>query len=103
MSVIKLNSENFNQEIMMHTGVALVDFYADWCGPCKMVSPIVDEIAEEYSSIKVGKINVDESPELAVSFGVVSIPTLVVMKDGKEQSRIVGYRPKEDILEELGV
>ena len=103
MSVIKLNSENFNQEIMMHTGVVLVDFYADWCGPCKMVSPIVDEIAEEYESIKVGKINVDESPELAVSFGVVSIPTLVAMKDGKEQSRIVGYRPKEDILEELGV
>ncbi|MBQ3073751.1 MAG: thioredoxin [Ruminococcus sp.] len=103
MSVIKLNSENFNQEIMMHTGVALVDFYADWCGPCKMVSPIVDEIAEEYKSIKVGKINVDECPELAVSFGVVSIPTLVVVKDGKEQSRIVGYRPKEDILEELGV
>ncbi len=103
MSVIKLNSENFNQEIMMNTGVALVDFYADWCGPCKMVSPIVDEIAEEYESIKVGKINVDECPELAVSFGVVSIPTLVVVKDGKEQSRIVGYRPKEDILEELGV
>ena len=103
MSVIKLNSENFNQEIMMHTGVALVDFYADWCGPCKMVSPIVDEIAEEYSSIKVGKVNVDESPELAVSFGVVSIPTLVALKDGKELTRIVGYRPKEDILEELGV
>lgn len=103
MSVIKLNSENFNQEIMMNTGVALVDFYADWCGPCKMVSPIVDEIAEEYKSIKVGKINVDECPELAVSFGVVSIPTLVVVKDGKEQSRIVGYRPKEDILEEIGV
>lgn len=103
MSVIKLNSENFNQEIMMNTGVALVDFYADWCGPCKMVSPIVDEIAEEYKSIKVGKINVDECPELAVSFGVVSIPTLVVVKDGKELTRIVGYRPKEDILEELGV
>lgn len=103
MSVIKLNSENFNQEIMMHTGVVLVDFYADWCGPCKMVSPIVDEIAEEYESIKVGKINVDESPELAVSFGVVSIPTLVALKDGKELTRIVGYRPKEDILEELGV
>ncbi len=103
MSVIKLNSENFNQEIMMNTGVALVDFYADWCGPCKMVSPIVDEIAEEYSEVKVGKVNVDENPELAVSFGVVSIPTLVVMKDGKELTRIVGYRPKEDILEELGV
>ena len=87
----------------MYTGVALVDFYADWCGPCKMVSPIVDEIAEEYSSIKVGKVNVDECPELAVSFGVVSIPTLVALKDGKELTRIVGYRPKEDILEELGV
>ncbi len=103
MSVVKLDSVNFQQEILNAESAALVDFYADWCGPCKMVSPIVDEIAEEYSSIKVGKVNVDESPELAVSFGVVSIPTLVVMKDGKELTRIVGYRPKEDILEALGV
>ena len=103
MSVVKLTSENFKQEILSADKVALVDFYADWCGPCKMVSPIVDEIAEEYESIKVGKINVDESPELAVSFGVVSIPTLVIMKDGKELSRIVGYRPKDDILEALEI
>lgn len=102
MSVIKLSENNFSSEILNAKGVALVDFYADWCGPCKMVSPIVDEIAEENPDIVVGKVNVDEASALAMQYGVVSIPTLVVFKDGKEAERIIGYRPKEDILDILG-
>ena len=94
----KLNNQNFDNEVLNNNGIALIDFYADWCGPCKMVSPIVDEIANERTDITVGKINVDESNALAVKYGVVSIPTLIVFKDGKEQTRIIGYRPKEDIL-----
>lgn len=92
----KLNAQNFDTET--NVGTALVDFYADWCGPCKMVSPIVDEIANERSDITVGKVNVDENNALAVKYGVVSIPTLIVFKDGKEHARIIGYRPKDDIL-----
>lgn len=102
MSVIKLNENNFSSEILNAKGVALVDFYADWCGPCKMVSPLVDEIAKENPDIVVGKVNIDESSSLAMRYGVVSIPTLVAFKDGKEVERIVGYRPKEDILDILG-
>lgn len=98
MSVKKLNSLNFESEILNNTGIALVDFYADWCGPCKMVSPIVDEIAAERSDITVGKLNVDESGDLAMKYGVMSIPTLIVFKNGKEAARAVGYRPKEDII-----
>ena len=94
----KLNNQNFDNEVLNNNGIALIDFYADWCGPCKMVSPIVDEIANENSDVTVGKVNVDENNALAVKYGVVSIPTLIVFKDGKEQTRIVGYRPKEDIL-----
>ena len=94
----KLNTQNFDNEVLNNNGVALVDFYADWCGPCKMVATIVNEIANERSDITVGKVNVDENNSLAVTYGVVSIPTLIVFKDGKEQTRIVGYRPKEDIL-----
>lgn len=94
----KLNTQNFDNEVLNNNGVALVDFYADWCGPCKMVTPIVNEIANERSDITVGKVNVDENNSLAIKYGVVSIPTLIVFKDGKEQTRIVGYRPKEDIL-----
>ena len=94
----KLNNQNFDNEVLNNNGVALVDFYADWCGPCKMVAPIVNEIANERSDITVGKVNVDENNSLAIKYGVVSIPTLIVFKDGKEQTRIVGYRPKEDIL-----
>ncbi len=102
MSVKKLNSLNFESEILNNTGIALVDFYADWCGPCKMVSPIVDEIAAERSDITVGKLNVDESGDLAMKYGVMSIPTLIVFKNGKEAARAVGYRPKEDIIALLG-
>ena len=99
MSVQKLNQNNFNNAIA--NGTALVDFYADWCGPCRMVSPIVDEIAEERSDITVGKVNVDDENALAMKYGVMSIPTLIVFKDGQEKTRIVGSRPKAVILAEL--
>ena len=99
MSVQKLNQNNFNNAIA--NGTALVDFYADWCGPCRMVSPIVDEIAEERRDITVGKVNVDDENALAMKYGVMSIPTLIVFQDGKEKIRIVGARPKAAILAEL--
>ena len=98
MAVIRLTKENFQAEVMQANKPVLIDFYADWCGPCQMVSPIVDEIAGERSDIKVCKVNVDEQMELAQSFGVSSIPTLVVMQDGKVTQQVVGLRPKEQIL-----
>ena len=98
MAVIRLTKENFQAEVMQADKPVLIDFYADWCGPCQMVSPIVDEIAGERSDIKVCKVNVDEQMELAQSFGVSSIPTLVVMQDGKVTQQVVGLRPKEQIL-----
>ena len=98
MSVINITKENFNTEVLGSDKPVLIDFWASWCGPCRMVSPIVDEIAQERTDIKVGKVNVDEQTELAAQFGVMSIPTLVVMKDGKVVNRSVGARPKRDIL-----
>ena len=100
MSVISVNKDNFNQ-VKDSEKYVLLDFYADWCGPCRMVSPIVEEIAEENPQYLVGKINVDEEPELAQAFSVVSIPTLVVLKDGKIVNQSAGARPKEQILEML--
>ena len=97
MSVIKVNKDNFDEFIASKSTV-LLDFYADWCGPCRMMSPIVDEIADEREDIAVGKINVDEEEELAMAFGIVSIPTLVVMKDGKVAEQIAGARPKSAVL-----
>ena len=98
MSVIKISKENFQNEVLNSDKTVLLDFYADWCGPCLMVGPIVSEIAEERSDVKVGKINVDEQPELAAQFGVMSIPMLAVIKDGKVVNQAVGARSKEQIL-----
>ncbi len=95
----KLNFENFDNEIQ--NGTVLVDFYADWCGPCKMIAPAIEEIANERTDITVGKVNVDESGAIAVKYGIASIPTLIVFKDGNEYARLIGYRPKEDILSAL--
>ena len=98
MSVIKISKENFQNEVLNSDKTVLLDFYAYWCGPCLMVGPIVSEIAEERSDVKVGKINVDEQPELAAQFGVMSMPMLAVMKDGKVVNQAVGARSKEQIL-----
>lgn len=101
MSVLKVTKNNFN-EVKTSDKKVLLDFYADWCGPCQMVSPIVDEISDERSDIIVGKINVDNEPELAQKFGVVSIPMLVVMENGKIVNQAVGARGKAQILSMLG-
>lgn len=98
MSVIHITKENFASEVMASPKAVLLDFWAEWCGPCRMVGPILDEISDERNDIKVGKINVDQQPELAAQFGVMSIPMLAVMKDGKIMNSSVGARPKEQIL-----
>ncbi len=103
MSVIKLTKDNFEEEVMKSDKPVLIDFYATWCGPCRMVSPIVDEIAEETPDSKICKIDVDEEPELAQTFGISSIPTLVVIKDGKVANMSVGAKPKADILRMLDI
>lgn len=97
MSVIKISKENFASEVLNSDKPVLLDFYADWCGPCRMVGPIVSEISDDRSDVKVGKINVDEQPELAAQFQVMSIPMLVVIKNGKLANQAVGYRSKEQI------
>lgn len=98
MSVLKINKDNMQNEVLNSHKTVLLDFYADWCGPCRMVAPVISEIAEERPDIKVGKINVDEQSELAARFDVMSIPTLVVMKEGKIVNKAVGMRPKAQIL-----
>ena len=102
MSVHTITKENFEQEVLHSDKKVLLDFWATWCGPCRMVSPLVDEIAEENDNLFVGKINVDEQPELAAAFHVESIPLLAVMENGQLVNAAVGARPKEDILSLLG-
>lgn len=99
MAVINLTRDNFEAEVTEFKGMVLVDFWASWCMPCKMLSPVVDEVAEEVISVKVAKVNVDEQQSLAARFDVMSIPTLIVFKDGKEVRRSVGVIPKEAVKE----
>ena len=101
MSALRLNKANFKNTIRDSKGISVVDFYAEWCAPCKMMMPIVDEIAGERQDIIVGKVNVNEDSELATIYNVRSIPTLIVFKDGIEYTRAVGYKPKVDILSML--
>lgn len=98
MSAIRFNENNFDS-VRKNEGLSLIDFYADWCGPCRMVLPLVDEIAKERSDLLVGKINVNENPDLAREFGIMSIPTLIVMKNGEIIKRSSGAKSKEKILE----
>ena len=101
MSVLNVTKDNFRQEVLESDRVVLLDFWASWCGPCRMVSPIVDEIAIEHPEIKVGKVNVDEQRELAEEFQVMSIPALFVVKNGEVVNQAVGARPKQQILDML--
>lgn len=99
---LKLSSENFEKEVIKSEQPVLIDFYADWCGPCKMMAPIVEELAKDLQGkVKVGKINVDENQELSMEYGIMSIPTVIIFKEGKEFKRFVGLRSKSELLEEL--
>ena len=102
MSYINITKENYTELVENSAKPVLLDFWAPWCGPCRMVAPIVEEIAAERSDMVLGKINVDEEMELAMKFGIASIPTLIVIKDGKEAGKLIGYRPKADIEKLLG-
>ena len=101
MAVLTITQENFEAEVLQSDKPVLVDFWATWCGPCQMMSPIVDEIAAERDDIKVGKVNVDEQRALTEKFGIMNIPTLLVFKNGSAADRIVGFKPKEEILAQL--
>ena len=102
MAVVTITKQNFEQEVLQSAKPVLLDFWASWCGPCRMLSPVVDEVAEERTDVKVGKVNVDEQPELAGQFGVMSIPTLLVFEQGKLVRQAVGARPKASVLDLLG-
>lgn len=101
MAVLTVTNNNFENEVLKSEKAVLIDFWAPWCGPCRRMSPIVDEIAEEHPEFLVGKVNVDEEGELAAKFGIMSIPTLLVLKNGQVSGKIVGLRPKAEIVELL--
>ena len=99
MEILKIAEENFKKEVLEETKTVLVDFYADWCGPCKMIAPVIEAAAKENANVKFIKINVDEAQELAMNYNIMSIPTLLVMKDGQEINRAVGLIDKSELLE----
>ena len=101
MSVIKINKDNFESEVLSSDKPVILDFWAEWCGPCRMLGPVIDEIAEENSNIKVGKVNVDNEISLATLFGIESIPTLLFFKNGEMYDKLIGVRNKEDILSHI--
>ncbi len=101
MSVLKITTENYEEEVLKSDKPVLLDFYADWCGPCRMMSPVIDEIAEERNDIKVGKINVDENEDLAMEYGVMTIPTIVIINNGETEKTFVGVTDKSKILESI--
>ncbi len=101
MPVLKTTSENFKKDVLEHQGVVLVDFYADWCGPCRIMGPIIDELSEEIKEVKFVKVNVDENSELASSYQIFSIPTLIIFKNGQVVGQFVGVISKENLKQEL--
>ncbi len=102
MSVLKITSENYEEEVLNSKEKVLIDFYADWCGPCKMMAPVVEEVANELEGkLKVGKVNVDDNQDLAMKYGIMSIPTLVVVENGETVRNLVGFRSKEELIEIL--
>ena len=102
MSTVTITKDNFEAEVMQSEKTVLLDFWADWCGPCRMLAPTIHEIADERPDIKVGKVNVDNNPALAEKFGIFSIPTLIIIKEGKVISQTAGLRPKQAVLDLLG-
>ena len=103
MDIVKITKDNFDKEVKEGKGSVLLDFWAAWCGPCQMQGPVLDEIAQEYDNVKIGKVNVDEEQALALHYGITSIPTLMVFKDGEVSDTLVGLRSKEEMLKVLGI
>ena len=101
--ITNVTKENFDKEVMQAEGTVLIDFWAAWCGPCQMMGPVMEALAEKHTDLKVGKVNVDEEPELAAEFGVMSIPTFILMKDGKEVKKTMGAMPLNEIEQFFGI